>query len=226
MSTLTEVCPDSKFASGIKEYFHAHKPKKILETGLYHGTGSTCVIASLIKDIPLTNASFFSIECNLESIEIAHENLTRLDLANYVSVLTGLSIPKALLPTEDQINNKIKLARETKGIKIDHEQDPNNAAKYYSKETEKFTHEDILGWIMNTWNYNVDFALLDSGGHVGNIEFEYLISKLKAPCCIALDDTRHLKHFQSRNIILSDKRFDVIMDSEEKFGSMIAIFNP
>lgn len=224
MTDLTEIA--TEFSRCISEYFHKYKPKNIIETGLYHGTGSTSIIASLIRDIPLVDANFFSVECSMDNIEIATQNLERVDLSNYVSVLRGLSIPKSLLPTEEQIKNTIKKAASRKGIKLDHEQDPENGYKYYKKETEKFEHEDILGWIINNWNYCLDFALLDSGGHMGNIEFEYLISKLKCPCGIALDDTRHTKHFQSREMILSDKRFEVINDIEEKYGSMIVRFNP
>lgn len=225
MTDLTEIASEGQFAKCIRDYFYSHKPQKILETGLYHGTGSTSIIASLIRDIPLPYASFFSIECNIENVEIAHENLTRIDLANFVSVLTGLSIPRSLLPTEDQIKDKISLAG-CLGVKLDHEQDPLNGAKYYQKETEKFNHEDILGMVLNNWHYCVDFALLDSGGHLGKIEFDYLISKLKSPCAIALDDTRHIKHFESREMILKDKRFEVIADNTEKYGSMLVKFNP
>lgn len=226
MIDLTEIASEGQFAKCIREYFHKYQPKRIIETGLYHGTGSTSIIASLIRDLPLSDAMFFSIECNTDNINIAHDNLYKINLSNYVSVLTGLSIPRSLLPTEDQINKKIEKASKTPGIKLDHEQDPSNGSKYYQKETEKSTYEDILGWILNNWNYAADFALLDSGGHLGKIEFDYFISQLKAPCAIALDDTRHIKHFESREMILTDKRFEVICDNEEKYGSMIVKFKP
>lgn len=226
MIDLTEIASEGMFARCIRDYFNQYKPKNIIETGLYHGTGSTAIIASLIRDIPLPDAHFFSIECNLKNIEIADQNLTRMDLCNHVSVLRGVSIPKAMLPTEEQINKKIEKASKTPGVKLDHEQDPTNGSKYYQKETEEVYHEDIIGWIMSNWSYKVDFALLDSGGHLGKIEFDYLISKIKQPCGIALDDTRHIKHFESRDMILSDKRFEVICDNEEKYGSMIVRFNP
>lgn len=225
MNDLTEIEYEGQFARSIRDHFVLNKPKRVIETGTYHGNGSTRIIASLIKDIPINGAKFYSIECNEINVAIARENLSKAWLLDYVEILSGLSIPQESLPSEHDIRNKIHAASLSK-VKLDHEQDPSNGSKYYLKETEKFSVDNLLGELLSEFNNSVDFVLLDSGGHIGKIEFEYLIAQLKAPCFIALDDTRHIKHFESRKIIKNDKRFEIINDNEEKFGSLICKFTP
>lgn len=226
MSDLTQIEFEGEFASCIKDYFEYVKPKKIMETGLYHGMGSTRIIASLIRDIPIKGANFYSIECSTTNIDIAKENLRLGNLIPYVSIVSGLSIPKDLLPTKEQIEIRIKNAEEYDGIKLDHEQDPSNGANYYLKETGKFDRDDRIGDVLSLFNGKPDFVLLDSGGHLGTIEFEYLIGNLEGPCTIALDDTKHIKHFGSAHIIKNDPRFTILADNHEKFGSMLVKFSP
>lgn len=226
MSNATEIGFDSEFAKCLRAYFYTHNPEAIIETGTYHGNGSTAIIASLIRDIPIGDAAFYSIECNREFIDIALDNLEANKLDQYVSIIHGLSIPRSLLPTVEIINFKIGAAKYFPGIIIDHRQDPDNAANYYFKETSFGTKDDCLGKLLEFWNNCADFVFLDSGGHIGDIEFRYLISKLKCPCGIALDDTNHLKHYNSLNIIKSDSRFEIINEGSEKFGFCIAKFTP
>lgn len=226
MSDLTQIEFEGQFASCIKDYFEYVKPKKIIETGLYHGMGSTRIIATLIRDIPIKGADFYSIECSTWNINIAKENLRLGGLLPYVSIVSGLSISKDHLPSIQEINDRIHKASSCPGIKLDHEQDPKNAALYYDKETQKFDRDDRLGDVLALFNGKPDFVLLDSGGHMGKIEFEYLIGNLEGPCTIALDDTRHVKHFESAEMIKKDPRFTVLVENTEKFGSMLVKFNP
>lgn len=223
---LTEIEFEGEFASCIKDYFEYVNPRKIMETGLYHGMGSTRIIASLIRDIPIKGADFYSIECSTCHINTAKENLRIGGLLPYVSIVSGLSIPKDLLPTKEEIDARIEKTALHAGVKLDHEQDPKNGANYYRKETETFERDDRIGDILSLFNGKPDFVLLDSGGHIGKIEFEYLIGNLEAPCTIALDDTRHVKHFESAEIIRKDPRFTVLADNHEKFGSMLVKFTP
>lgn len=226
MNDLTEIEQIGQFASCIREYFYNNRPERIIETGLYHGTGSTKVIASLIRDIPLEDSEFYSIECSKENVEIGSKNLTEDNLLDYVEICNGLSIPKELLPNPDEIKDIILTAKENGMVKLDHEQDPDNGYKYYYKETDYFLEDDLLGKIIKKLNGQIDFILLDSGGHIGNIEFEYALTLIKCPCAIALDDTRHIKHYRCLDRMKNDKRFRIINDNEEKFGSSLAIFNP
>lgn len=213
------------FKEDIADYFESYQPQAILETGLYHGMGSTRTICELIRDLPIKNAEFYSIECSETNINIAKENLKHGDLLKYVTIISGLSIPKRLMPDEHDINNTIAIAVLSKA-KADHLDDPKNAAFHYLKETEVYEKDDRIDDVMKIFRNQMDFILLDSGGHMGKIEFDYVISKLKSPCAIALDDTQHCKHLESAKFIYEDPRFEVLYDSDEKNGSLIAQFIP
>lgn len=226
MPDLTEIEVEGQFAACIRDYFTYVKPKKIIETGTYHGNGSTKVIASLIRDIPIPGAVFYSIECNAMNVLAAFDNLKKDSLMDFVKIVNGLSIPKEKLPTKEEIDSRIKMIAFYEKVKLDHEQDPGNASNYYQKETEQCQNDDRIGVVLNHFERKPDFVLLDSGGHIGKIEFDYLISKLEAPCAIALDDTRHIKHFESSQVIKSDPRFTVLVENNEKFGSMLVKFTP
>lgn len=225
MSDLTQIEVEGQFASSIRKYLEEFKPKLIVETGLYHGNGSTSIISSLIRDIPIEGAKFFSIECNKASIEIAKENLRNKNLLSFVNIISGLSIPKSLLPDEDDIKREIIEAITVDGIKTDHEGQIARGAFYYQEETKSYDRENCLGYILDEIG-DPEFVLLDSGGHIGNLEFHYLIGNLNKPCAIALDDTRHIKHYKSFKWIQEDPRFQIINDNDEKFGSALCKFTP
>jgi hypothetical protein len=71
-----------------------------------------------------------------------------------------------------------------------------------------------------------DFVMLDSAGHLGWIEFQYLMLFLKLPCVLALDDTKHLKHYRTLAFIEKDSRFKVVARGSERFGWVVAEFQP
>lgn len=225
MKDFTEIDHEGQFARSIREYFEEFRPKKIMETGLYHGMGSTRVIASCIVDLNLLSADFYSIECSNHCVNVAKENLRHGGLYSQVAIVEGLSIPESLLPSEIDICKRIIKAKEA-GMTIDHQQDPANAASYYRKETEKFHRDDRIGDVMSLFNGRPDFVLLDSAAHIGKIEFDYLLLHLESPCGIALDDTNHLKHFESAELMKNDDRFEILAENSEKFGSILAKFTP
>lgn len=221
MTDLAEVSVKSHFGYEIGNYFRATLPKTIIETGLYHGTGSTSLITSLIRDIPL-DADFYSIECNEKNIKIAEYNLSQDGLIDHVEIHSGLSVPHLLIPSIEETIEDIRTARKI-GMYVDHEIDDSS---FYTKETSNYEEDDILGKLLKYLSGEVDFLLLDSAGHMGFIEFKYVLPLIKTPCAIALDDIKHLKHYRSLEMIKNDKRFKLIHENDEKFGSAIALFTP
>lgn len=226
MSDLTAIEQEGEFAKCISDYIKDNRPERIIETGLYHGNGSTKIICKSIKDLSMEEAEFYSIECNEANIEIASKNLAREGLNEYVEILHGISIPKRLLPSSQDIIDTILKAKENGVVKLDHEQDPDNGYVYYERETSNFIEDDLLGKLLLRLSGQVDFVLLDSGGHIGNIEFNHAIGLIKSPCAIALDDTKHIKHYRCLEFMKKDGRFRVLKENQEKFGSALAIFNP
>ena len=220
---LTRIDTGSHFARCIRDTFAKVRPKRIIETGTYLGTGTTLVIARALRELGLEEATFYSIEINPAHVRRAIENLAKHGFV--VDILNGLSVPRALLPTVTQIEDAYVKHVLADGLIVDHEEA--DRARLYHRETD-FPNlpEDLLGKTLATFEFRPDFVLLDSGGHLGHVEFRYVIDKLRGPCVIALDDIHHVKHYQSYRDMRADDRFDVMVASEEKFGFCIARFNP
>lgn len=222
---LTAVDSESEFSVAIKKLFTEIKPRQIIETGTYMGEGTTRVIATTLRDLGLTNTVFHSIECNPNNYRRALENLVQRNLAAYVLVHHGLSVPNDKLPTLADIEAFCVTDIEYDDIFVDHQE--LERAYLYFKETDfSGIPDDMLGECLRSFNYRPDFVLLDSGGHMGNIEFNYLVSLLQGPCVIALDDIYHIKHHKSFLQIQADPRFKILTSSSEKFGFCIAKFTP
>lgn len=210
----------------ISACFKKYLPRRIIETGTHQGIGSTKVITSLIRDLQIEDSKFYSIECNEAFYQDAKVNLTAHGLQDFVILMKGLSIPRALIPTEAETQAKIEKAILTEGIVLDHNKEVARGAVLYSKEAQTDGQEDLLRYIIKKGCFNPDFVLLDSAGHIGSIEFEYILTLLTYPCLIALDDAKHIKHFESKEMMQKDSRFQILYESSEHTGSLIAQFTP
>jgi hypothetical protein len=220
---LTGVATESQFARCVSHLFAQTRPKRIIETGTYHGTGTTAIIASALRDAAIDDAIFFSIEVNPHNFRKALANLAKQNLV--VSVLNGLSVPRRLLPSIEEIEQHYVREVETDGIFVDH--DEAQRAMLYHKETDyPDAPDDLLGRCLKEFDHRPDFLLLDSGGHMGYVEFRYVLPLIHGPCYIALDDIYHVKHHRNFRELQQDSRFELVAVSEEKFGFCIAKFTP
>jgi hypothetical protein len=220
---LTLITVESQFARALKELFTRVRPRRIIETGTYRGTGTTAIIAGTIRDLFIEDAQFISIEVNPANVKRAKENLAKAGLS--VEIINGLSVPRSALPSLEQIERELVQNVLADGLVVDHEE--HERAELYFRETD-FTGlpEDVLGQVLRRFDHRPDFVLLDSGGHMGYIEFRHVIDQLRGPCHLALDDIHHVKHHRSFQDIKQDPRFEVVATSEEKFGFCIARFDP
>lgn len=222
-SDLTLVATESQFARCVQEIFSRVRPSKVIETGTYHGTGTTSIIASAIRDLKIDDAKFISIEVNPKNLAKAQVNLANAALS--VDLRNGLSVPREMLPTMEQIEAELVRNVVKDGLIVDHEEA--TRAKLYFGETDfSSLEDDLLGKAIAEFDGKPDFVLLDSGGHMGFVEFQYLLSQLRGTCYVALDDIYHVKHFRSFQAISQDPRFELVAASEEKFGFCIARFSP
>ncbi|HRP02646.1 MAG TPA: glycosyltransferase [Candidatus Kapabacteria bacterium] len=222
---LTQVDNESEFKLIISEVILQNKPTKLLETGTYLGEGTTRIIIESLKNANISDYKFFSIEINPNYYYKAIENLRKRNYNNDVTLLNGLSVPKSLLPTIEEIKSNTVDNIEFKNIIIDHHESE-RAIKYYAETNFQNSKDDLISKVLEIFSYEPDFILLDSAGHMGNIEFNYIISKIRSKCIIALDDANHLKHYKSFLQIKNDSRFKIIRKSDEKFGFVVAEFDP
>lgn len=220
--TGMQVDTESSFAGAIEELFSQIRPKKIVETGTFLGTGTTTVIAGALRSLGL-DSTFYTIEVNPAYCARAKEHLHSQNFN--VTVLNGLSVPRSSLPTIEQIQKATVTNIEFDDTFVDHKADV-RAEKYYEESNFRQVPDNLLYHCLKSFDFRPDFVLLDSAGHIGNIEFNHLVGFLQGPCYIALDDIYHIKHRKSFEQIQSDSRFKLITSSREKFGFCIAKFTP
>jgi hypothetical protein len=220
---LTIVDQSGDFATAIRLLFKQIKPTKLIETGTYRGTGTTTIIAEALRELKLHDSTFFSIEINPKNYSLA---LAHVEQRGYrARLLNGLSVPRDLLPTRADIDRDYVKSAVPGAQFVDHQ--PETRAELYFRETDfSFLPDDLLGFAMDELGNRPDFVLLDSGGHMGLIEFNYLIGRLRGPCWIALDDILHVKHARSYQQMQADPRFTIRTVSSEKFGFCIAHYTP
>lgn len=181
---------------------------RIIETGTYYGTGTTrAVLQGIDKSKPF---DFISIECNPAHVEIARKNTGHIP---GFTILEGLSVPRRLLP------KKLNLKGYPDDTIVDHKE--KDRERLYKEEVDFPGPDDLLRMALEMHDYQTDLIILDSAGHMGTVEFDYLMTIVRAPFMLALDDTLHIKHRKTVQKIENDPRFTLTFETTEKFGSRI-----
>jgi hypothetical protein len=218
----TSVGTESDFSRCIRRVISKEKSRRIIETGTFHGLGTTRTIAESISG----DSVFYSIEASRENYDRAIYNLELLGLSAKVRVLHGLSLPSRMIPSAEETKWFIRQF-EHLDIFVDHV--ANDRISRYTKEVSigSGIEDDCLGKAMRSFGFNPDFILLDSAGHLGFLEFQYVCSQLIGPCIIAMDDTNHIKHWLSVETAKQDtSKFSVVECGLEKFGYSVLSFCP
>lgn len=221
---LMSVQNHSEFEHFLRDIIKKTKPRFIVETGTYLGQGTTRILSSALKENHLESARFYSIECNPEHHRQALVNLNTSGLLRFVRLLHGVSVPRSLLPDANAIRKEtIENARND--IFVDHHEEK-RIQLYFNETNYPHLPDDLLGRCLRECDGKPDLLLLDSAGHMGHVEFNYVLKLLRGPCYIALDDIRHVKHARSVEQMKKDPRFEILAVTEEKFGSLLARFTP
>lgn len=222
---LMEVNATSDFSKTLREVIKERRPEKIIETGTYRGQGTTTIIASAIRDFAISLVKFYSIEVNPHYYRSAYIHLRDSGLLYLVNLVNGLSIYRSQLPSRDRIKEKFLDSKWPDNVYIDHSKEV-RVDKYYEETHFDNIPEGMLVTCLEKLDRSPDLVLLDSGGHMGEEEFEVLVPILRKPCIIALDDVFHVKHYRNLQRVVKDRRFTVLNLSKEKFGFCIAKFDP
>jgi hypothetical protein len=220
----TSIHPEGNFARALTRIVKERLPSFIIETGTFHGTGTTAAVIRGIRESGHA-CRFFSLEVNPQHYATALSNLERNGDLPFVTVLNGLSVPRNLLPDLENLHRELADAALEPGLYVDF---PENirADAYHAETNFPDLPDDLLGLCLAECNGKPDLLVLDSGGHLGIAEFSHAFEKLSGPCVFALDDTLHVKHHESLRRIKADSRFRILENSDEKFGYCIAEFMP
>lgn len=203
------VTVSNSFGRALEALVANNRMTRIIETGTYHGTGTTQAILSglEIHDLP---AEFYSIEVNPDNHRIAKNNLAFTDK---VTLINGISVPSKLLPKQ------IDFTDYPENVIVDYK--PEIREKMYLAEVRYNVPDDVLGSLIVNNGFKPELVVLDSAGHMGTIEFDYLMSIIKNDFILALDDTLHVKHYKTVQKIKDDGRFAEVWKSSDKFGCAI-----
>lgn len=184
---------------------------KVIETGTYMGLGTT---KSLIAGLQANKKPFhlISIEINPAFHKMAQRNIGKVQ---GVELWNGRSIAKnhPFISTDftDLPDHVI----------IDHK--PEHRKELYEREVEFDVPDSLLQKAVDFFDGKPELVVLDSAGHYGWAEFNATLGMINHPFILALDDTNHGKHYKSVQVIKQKPEiFEVIFETNDKFGSLVA----
>jgi hypothetical protein len=200
MEAYTIQLKTDEFKSVISDIIGNNQIDEIIETGTYHGDGSTQVFADTGKYV-------FSIEANYDNWRAASAYLQRYP---NVCVIHGLSLKR-----EDLIRQLLCEPFDMIGTNYDSE----FPKTFYMKEIcQHVVIEDALDLFVK--NDRKQLVFLDSAGGVGHLEFKRLISygmDVLKNKVVVLDDINHIKHIRSVDF-LRRNGFEFRSSSDYRFA--------
>ncbi len=186
MNYTIEMSTDPDFVNTIDHIIKTYGIKSIVETGAFHGLGSTLVFAK--TGLPVT-----SIECNPTHVNIARENLK-----NYPNVTLILSNSLKVADLRKFIATDDIYQQKDLNIEVDGGNDPKGF--YMNEIGSEGIPENMLKTVADTPERQM--ILLDSAGGVGWPEFmEFMNFTNIKEKILVLDDVSHVKHYRSVNLL-------------------------
>jgi len=177
---------------------------KVIETGTYLGLGTTKAVLKGMKAHGM-EFQFISIEVNPSHCRQAMANNVGI---HGVEFWNGLSIPKPQLPVDTTFNVPDHVI-------VDHH--PNVRHLLYTREVDFNVQDNLLKVAIDHLGGDPELIILDSAGHMGLIEFKYLMSLLPHHAFyLVLDDIGHVKHYESFEFIKQNpEKFHIISQSDQ-----------
>lgn len=186
---------------------------KIIETGTYLGTGTTRAILDGLQahGKPF---QFFSIEVNPDNYKKAVMNNGRV---GGLYLINGLSISKSDLP------KVVEFTDFPDNVVVDYQEQTRSTS--YVNEVKYNVKDEVLYECLKAFDARPELVVLDSAGHIGMQEFDYLMQYVQGTFFLALDDINHVKHYKTVQKIKDDERFKIVWETSDKFGSLLAKAN-
>ena len=191
------------FKDAITYLIKTEKLQRIIETGSYLGEGTTQAIA----DALVGHEQVYSIEVNPRHYEIARKRHRNTP----INFMLGLSVGRSDVPTSISFDVP-------DNIVIDHLD--HNRELLYKQEISFKGADNLLNLALSKLDYKPDLVILDSAGHMGLQEFKYLMNLVEPGFYLALDDTNHVKHYDTCKS-LETVDCELVFQTEQGFGSRI-----
>ncbi len=150
------------FRDAITDLIRTKKLERIIETGSYLGEGTTQGIA----DALVGDEQVYSIEVNPRHYEAARKRHRN----SIITFLLGLSVKRSDIPTDISFDVP-------DDIVIDHLD--HNRDILYRQEVSFKVPDEMLHFALARLDFKPDLVILDSAGHMGLIEFKYLMERVE-----------------------------------------------
>lgn len=203
------VSGSDSFCNELAFYITKNHVKKVIETGTHKGQGTTRAVVEALK--LQGKFDFYSIEVNPVFYVEAQKNLGFIP---GLVLLNGLSVAKALLPIDTTFSVPDHII-------VDHY--PENRNQQYRKEVMHNVPDNMLDYALSKFNYRPDMVILDSAGHMGLVEFKYLMERIKGSFLLCLDDTCHVKHYDTMQYIYQHpEMFEILWEVESEYINAVS----
>lgn len=200
---IGQINRDSILGQYIYDFCKKDDVINIVEIGTWNGLGTTKCIYDSIVENKKTNYKVFSLESSPGLYEIAINNLPKIDnfhiiLGRIIEVGEMVDIDKC----EDFFFNTGS--------------DRNTQRQWL--------REDLLNYtkvpnVIDSLPEKIDLLILDGGEFSSFAEFNKLKDRTRY---FVLDDTKVIKNYEVSNIIRRDPSFEIIIDSPDRNGFLIA----
>lgn len=193
------------FKQHLSKFVYLQQITRVIETGTYKGQGTTLAIMDGFDR---------TLDCKLVTIEVNPEyHRIASDYWNgnsRIVLMKGLSIPRSQVPVDTTFNVP-------DWVIVDHQ--PTVRRRNYHRELTHPVPDRMLADALHIFDHKPDLVLLDSAGHIGRIEFLYLMELVgHHQFYLALDDTDHVKHYETMQLILSmPEKFEVIWQIPSRY---------
>ena len=216
---IEDLGEDKQLVRAVNELF---KPKDIfavVESGTFHGTGTTKLIINAIEAANyITRPLLFTVEASENNYLIAKKNLKEYE---WVQVIHGVSVDMQDALNFMEHDEPLNQHGFWPNIYID---DLNNPVAFYSQEVRgqlfgsgKVGENNVFARLLPAVRQSSILLVLDSCGGTGWFEFQKAIELMgDYPFCMLLDDVCHVKHFRSAAYIESklDEGWSIIAKSD------------
>jgi hypothetical protein len=205
IGTTGQVNRGSKLGEIIYNLCLQDDVKNIVEIGTWNGMGSTKCIYDAISE-KKGEYLVYSLECNEEFHNIALINYENLPKLNNFNMILGTIIS----PEE----NKDPMSSYDDNFFNESSREIQNS--WYLQDFENCKKvPNVLSIIPKS----IDLLILDGGEFSSFSEYQKLKDRVKY---LVLDDTNVIKNYEVSNIIRSDKNYEVLFDSNDRNGFLMA----
>jgi len=200
---IGQINKDSILGKIIYDLCKKEEIKNIVEIGTWNGLGTTKCIYDSILENNKKEYSVYSLESNPDLYQIALHNLPKI--SNF-EIILGRIVEKSELVDIDSCPDFFFIngsSRETQ-------------RSWFNDDLKNYNSVDN---VIDRLPKTIDLLILDGGEFSSFAEFTKLQDRVTY---LVLDDTKVIKNYEVANIVRNDSSYQIIIDSSDRNGFLVA----